>query len=597
MTQAQTRPNFPYGPDGKPWSELLTSAGLVDHPDLVTDPRLNPVEVYQNGDGPDPAQFQLPATGLTDKQRRRALDTLDDYLETKRDHFLGYQVNCALDYRTDLARFMDHPINNVGDPYTSGGLKVNSKAVEQAVLDYFAALWRAEWPHRPDEANSYWGYMLSMGSTEGNMYALWNARDYLGGKALIADPSHSTTVNSKNEVVPNLVYVQAKTPERSPNYYKPIAFFSEDTHYSFTKAVRVLAVDTFSAAGQRDYPGECPITPDGAWPAEVPSHDSGAIDVAKLVVLVEFFAERGHPIMVSLNYGSTFKGAYDNVQLVCEKLYPVFERYGLLERDVEYAPGQHSRRHGFWIHVDGALGAAYMPFLRIAANSPEYQYVPEVPIPEFDFSLAVQGMKMVASIAMSGHKWIGAPWPCGIYMTKVKYQLQPPDSPVYIGSLDTTFAGSRNGFSPLILWDFLAKHSYDAQISLAREAQDLAVYLEDQLQKLASHLGRDLLVARTPLALTVRFRKPNDRIIARYSLSTESLLLEPGNPASRQDYAHVFTMIGTEREVIDRLIKDLHAPDAFPETEPILGAPPAAAEPPSGIVPIAYQPADQGGFA
>ena len=590
MTQAQ-HSNVPYGPEGTPWEEIIQSTMLANgFPPLSTGPDRDPQDVYPAHDELDDKDFQVPPTGLSVEQRMKTLHSLEKYLFRKRDHMLGYQVNEDMDcYQQDLSQFMGCHINNIGDPFTSGNYKPNSKVVERAVLDYFAALWNAKWPHdpkAPDFAERYWGYALTMGSTEGNMYALWNARDYLQGKALVTDPMESRLLS-----VQPLPLMSTAQDDPQRNAYRPVAFFSEDTHYSFTKAVRVLDIDTFHAIGEREYPGQCPLQgSDGKWPLEVPSkpgpsgHSSdgpGEIDVPKLRELVEFFAANGHPILVSLNYGSTFKCAYDNVRQVCETLFPVFKKHKLLEREVQYAEDRKDTRRGFWIHVDGALGAAYMPFLRMASKNPVYEYQPEVPIPEFDFGLLVEDEQtkrewdMVHSIVMSGHKWMGAPWPCGIFMTKVKYQLRPPDNPAYIGSPDTTFAGSRNGFSPVILWQFLAQNSYDRQISRAREAQRLARYLEQQLHLLSETIGKDLYVARTPLALTVRFRRPNDKIIDKWSLSAESLLMEPGKPESQRDYVHVFTMPSATPEKLDELIKDLHAQDAFPERPVVL----AAAEP------------------
>ena len=103
--------------------------------------------------------------------------------------------------------------------------------------------------------------------------------------------------------------------------------------------------------------------------------------------------------MIILNVGTTFKGAYDV-------------------------------RSGYWIHVDGALGASYLPFLEKAQRRIKGH------IPKFDFSLP-----FVHSIVTSAHKYPGCPVPSGIYMTKRKYQIAPPDDPEYIGYPDTTFAG------------------------------------------------------------------------------------------------------------------------------------------------------------
>eukprot|EP00250_Pteridium_aquilinum_P034422 c7556_g1_i1 orf=1-237(-) len=79
---------------------------------------------------------------------------------------------------------------------------------------------------------------------------------------------------------------------------------------------------------------------------------------------------------------------------------------------------------------------------------------------------------------MSGHKWIGAPYPCGVFMTRTKYQMLPPTFPEYIGTPDTTFAGSRNGLSPMFLWDYIARTSYEDQIYKAIRLEQLATYAE-----------------------------------------------------------------------------------------------------------------------
>lgn len=128
-----------------------------------------------------------------------------------------------------------------------------------------------------------------------------------------------------------------------------------------------------------------------------------------------------------------------------------------------------------------------------------------------------------------------------------------------VGSPDTTFAGSRSGYSPMILWDYLAKHSYSEQIDLAYSSQRLAIYAEEQLKILGQKLGIDLLVARTPLAITVRFRQPIEKWIKKYSLSTEEFSDDP----QKRKYAHIFLMPGIDSTKIDQLITDLSTPGAF----------------------------------
>jgi histidine decarboxylase len=510
--------------------------------------------------------FPLGDDGLTEAQREQTIVGYRQYIERQIDSFLGYQASQHAEYSAQLAWMLDHHVNNIGDPFREGNFTVNSKQFERDVLDYFARLWHGKTPHDPSDGDSYWGYVLTMGSTEGNLYGLWNARDYLKGRALIgdeADPTRllwvsatSTTQSTSDDADLAPSHEQEHDETRNRNAFAPVAFYSADTHYSFTKAVRVLGIETFTEVGNRLYENDCPLG--GLWPEEVPSVEGdagpGSIDADKLCTLVDFFASHGHPVLVSLNVGTTFKGAYDPVADIEPRIVAIMKKRGLYERVLHLPNGTTTKRHGFWIHVDGALGAAYLPYLRMAkeADDPRLEDMP--PIPQFDFAI-----EHVFSIAMSGHKWIGAPWPCGIFMTKVKYQLQPPDMPVYVGSPDTTFAGSRNGFSSVVFWEHLARYTRAEQVNRVLTAQQLAAYVEKELTSLGVELNRDLHVARTPLALTVRFLKPVDPIVFRYSLSTEVYQSDPSLA-----FAHLFVMPGVTKELIDRFIDDLRKPGAIP---------------------------------
>jgi histidine decarboxylase len=489
----------------------------------------------------------------------------------QKEHFLGYQANQELKNQDDLKQYLDFHVNNLGDPFVEGNFTVNSKVMEQAVLDYYANLWHAiprdkNKNEKEQDPDAYWGYVLSMGATEGNLYGLWNARDYLGGKLLLQEKP-GPWANGSSPVKPRLVYVQAEAPEDEPNAYTPIAFFSADTHYSIIKAMRVLGIQTFYEVGTEHYGTQCPIN-NGKWPQEVPSEGGelghGSMDIDKLAKLVDFFAEKGYPIIVSFNYGTTFKGAYDDVAKACERLEPILKRHNLFERWVKYDKDKNlfDKRTGYWFHVDGALGAAYMPFVEMA------QKRGELPgrRPNFDFRLP-----MVHSLSMSGHKWIGAPWPCGIYMTRVKMQIKPPDDPEYIGSPDTTFAGSRNGLSPMIFWNYLATHSYEEQIKKAIKTEELASYAEEKLNRLAQDPNnpRDLWVQRSPLSLTVLFKAASDEIVKKYSLSGETLIVK----GQERHYSHIFLMESVTKELIDQLILDLGKDGGIPDQDlPPVGA-------------------------
>lgn len=526
--------------------------------------------------------FKLSPKGLTEKQRKDALDKLHDYETNQKNHFLGYQVNCEMDYEKDLKEYLNYHINNVGDPFQCGNLTTNSKTIECAVLDYYAELWNATYPHEKYNKESYWGYSLSMGATEGNFYGMWNARDYLSGKFLLNNKSLDKRAVESNKdkaltfINNNLTFYQAQLPKRNPNEYTPVAFYSQDTHYSIVKAVRILNFETFNSIGSGNF--VCPLKypedyPEGFsekyldknnWPLEVPSNMDGSIHIPSLVKLAESFISKGYPIFVCFNYGTTFKGAYDNVQEAAKQLVPILKKHNMYKIKVYYDkehPKKYDIRNGFWFHVDGALGSAYMPFIEKAIKQGKISMPEDYTFPVSDFRVPE-----IHSLVMSGHKWIGAPFPCGIYMTKTKYQLLPPDDPMYIGSPDTTFSGSRNGLAAIILWDYLAKNSYEANIRKAIRTEELAQYTVKSLKKLEDRIKEDLWVNRTPFSLTIRFKRPNPDIIFKYSLSCESLFVinETGYSEER-NYAHMYTMTHVTEELIDQLVEDLSEPNAFPK--------------------------------
>ena len=598
ITDQHTQPTspgasgIPYGPGRLPWEEQVP-AGAV-----VTPPAEDPVAAYPQvpppdatGDFPriDYSMFEIPPTGLTEEQRTAALAVFRSYAEAQHANFMGFQATQNQSYSARLSWLLDMHTNNIGDPFQSGLFTLNSKFCERAVLDYFAALWNNNWPHTAGSAaDRYWGYVLTMGCTEANIYGLFNGRDYLKGRMLIEDPQgdvrlHDRLAQGKEAPEKRFIYADPITDEgeeeANPNAYKPIVFYSEDAHYSVVKAVRLLELTTFYQEGNAKYPGQCPITRNGEWPEEVPSHNydrndplSGTVRIDDLTTLVRFFAQRGYPILIVLNVGTTWKGAYDDVPAVNKMLKALGEEFPWLwNREVRYDPDRpwlNDRRRGFWVHVDGALGAPLLPFVEMAYNRGLIDRMG----PVFDFR-----NEAVMSIGCSMHKWIGGPWPSGIYMTRAKYQLLPPDSADLIGSADTTLGGSRSGFSTMIFWDYFSRMSYEQNMLKAVETEQVAAYMEERLRDLERRLREkfgpevDLWIARSRLALTVRFRLANPAVSYKWTLDSERLWVPTGpNMKQLRSYSHVFVMGSVDRERVDGLIDDLWRAaqndwhDAFP---------------------------------
>ena len=81
------------------------------------------------------------------------------------------------------------------------------------VLDYFASLWNAKWPYDPSDPETYWGYILTMGSSEGNIHAMWSARNYFMTKKFTEGGIDSSCV--------------------------PVVFYSQESNHSLRKAADI----------------------------------------------------------------------------------------------------------------------------------------------------------------------------------------------------------------------------------------------------------------------------------------------------------------------------------------------------------------------
>lgn len=579
-----------FGPLQLPW-EHQTPYGAK-----VSEPTKDPIKEYVpvppgnvKGDFPkiDYSLFEIPPNALTPGQREKAIAQLKHVIETQHSYFMGFQANQDEHY-SDYSWLLDMHPNNIGDPFTGGLFTLNSKFCERAVLDYFAALWNIDWPYSEEEeqpSKRYWGYVLSMGFTEGNIYGLYNARDYLKGRMLIKetiDPEENIArfIRGKEGPVSKTVSLYSSEPDDDVDKKRrkntPILFFSEDAHYSIVKAARILEITTFFEEGNKHFKGECPITQDltgdnkGVWPKDgVPSHnfdtdnpDSGTVRVDLLKELVEFFIKRDYPVMIVLNVGSTWKGAYDDVPAVNTMLEDLGKTYpDLWDHTFKYdknGKAFEDKRRRFWVHIDGALGAAYLPFLEMAYNQKKIEHEP----PVFDFRNEV-----VMSIGCSLHKWPGMPVPSGIFMTRRMYQLQPPAKVGYIGSPDTTLGGSRSGVSPILAWDYFSRMSYTDNMMKALTCENVSKYFEQKLKQLEAHLENkypkkeiDLWIARSKLSLTVRFRMVNPDITYKYSVDNERMYVRIDKEKlvfQERSYSHVYFMHSAGHTQADQLIKDI----------------------------------------
>ncbi len=279
--------------------------------------------------------------GQVDSEMQEKLDLLLEQTRLSTGQQVGFPGSQEFDY-SPLFPFLQFSLNNVGDPFHESGYRSNTHGIEREVIAQFAELTRID----PEKA---WGYVTS-GGTEGNMYGLYLAR----------------------ELFPNAMF-----------------YFSEDTHYSVLKNVRVL----------------------NARYIMIKSHENGEIDYQDLREMIQ--VHRDLPVVVMANIGTTVRGAVDDLEKI----------KGIL---------QDLRVTNAYIHADAALSGLILPF--VAEPQP------------FGFDAGID------SISISGHKLIGAPLPCGVVVTRRAHVERVGRAVEYVGVHDTTLSGSRNGFAPLMLW-------------------------------------------------------------------------------------------------------------------------------------------------
>ena len=523
---------------------------------------------------------RLSEKGLSPEQRESAWNQLHNYLFSYQNTYLGFQVNQSFDCERTKP-FLDISLNNDGDPFSASTLEAtNTKVMECAVLDYFAKLWGIQQSNPSnEEERAYWGYITSNGSSESNLLALFNARDYLAGMPLnnsISDINDSKAADKDvDETRPGMAIKLPNTQlEENPNKFTPVVFLSHDSYHGFEKALRVLQMKTFCDIASGNFP--CPLKyPDdypssfsdelldqNGWPRAVPVEADGSISIPCLVKLVAAFVSRGYPPLVIFTCGTTFKGANDNPQAAINELVPILKQNNMYERRVYSSedPTKYDIRNGFWFHVDGALEGAHLRFLEMAVNQGLVQNMFPNGFPVFDFRIPE-----VKSIAMSLHKWLGCPFPSAVFMIRRVDQAKPMKMPLYIGGLDSTLPGSRSGHSVLVLWDLLSKKSYDDFIEIAVHGVEMVAFSMNKFQELQEELSFDLWLSHMPGSLFVYFRQPRQDIVRRYSLASKPLKVKTlGGTFEDRIYSHICLMPHVSKKLVLQFIEELRAPGAFP---------------------------------
>lgn len=255
-----------------------------------------------------------------------------------------------------------------------------------------------------------------------------------------------------------------------------IVYYSEATHYSVQKNISLLNMPSITIRAQQN----------------------GEMDYEDLKDAVH--AHRDVPVIIVANIGTTMTEAKDDIAKIKQML-------------------KASAIRNCYIHCDAALAGTYLALLDKE--------------PRFDFS---QGAD---SVAISGHKFIGSPIPCGVVLVKKNYKERIGKAISYIGTVDTTITGSRNGHSPLFLWYAIKKFGKEGLKKRALESMELATYTTSKLKEMG------IMAWHNDNAITVIFPKPSDEICTKWQLATENGL------------SHILCMPGVTKENIDEFLKDL----------------------------------------
>ena len=360
-------------------------------------------------------------------QTQKRLDALLKEFEELSAQQVGYPCNQDFDY-SELWPFLQYSANNVGDPSHGSSFRINTHEMEYEVINTFADMMHLS----RDQARGY----VTSGGTEGNMYGLYIGR----------------------EIFPD-----------------GVVYFSQDTHYSVVKIMRLLKARNIM----------------------IKSQDNGEIDYDDLYETIRI--NRDSPVIFMANIGTTMKGAIDDVS-----------RVRAILNDLAVTNS--------YIHADAALSGMILPFV-------------EEPQP-YGFDVGFD------SVAISGHKMIGSPLPCGIALTRREYVARIARSIEYVGVLDTTLTGSRSAITPLMMWYAFERHGLDGFKRIVAGCLDNAEYAVTRFR------DSGIPASRNTNSVTVVFPKPSAEVILKWQL------------APHEDIAHMLTMPHITRETIDAVVDD-----------------------------------------
>jgi len=250
-----------------------------------------------------------------------------------------------------------HTLDKESSPIFKGTQEIERELIELCAEEIFQA-----------ERKSVDGYVAS-GGTEANIEALWIYRNYYSQEYKAQD--HQIGV-----------------------------LFSEDTHYSITKACDLLRIKPLM------------MTVD---------QEDRSILIAALKELLRTANEEGIKyFIVVLNLSTTMFGSVDEIETIVD----------LLDQN----------QLTYKLHLDAAFGGFIYPF----SNPNSHHHF---------------GNPKVSSISIDGHKMLQTPYGTGMFLIRKGFMKYVNNQQAqYVPGLDYTLCGSRSGANAVVMWMVLMRY-------------------------------------------------------------------------------------------------------------------------------------------
>ncbi|QXM06992.1 pyridoxal-dependent decarboxylase [Crassaminicella indica] len=302
-----------------------------------------------------------------------------------------------------------------------------------------------------------------------------------------------------------------------------VLFFTAESHYSLSKGAAIFDIKTEKIENN-------PV--------------SGEMDYTSLKEKIMFNKKLNPDLgaIININLGTTMKGAIDNIKKVGEVL-----------RECEMSQEQ------VYIHCDGALHGHILPFLSTYKEILPFKLSPED-----------ENYIPIDSIAVSGHKFLGAPFPCGIgifrksnidiIVNEILSKLQDiirdskniyteEEIQNYFEQYGTIITGSKNTYMSVVIWKRICELGEKGLYEFAQNTINVSRYAEQKLKEVEKQTNISA------------FRNENSNIIILKPAPKAEICQKWGMPQeideNNDTTSHLDIMPHVSTDMIDEFINDL----------------------------------------